>query len=239
MENEGEQSQETGTEQEERHLPDPTFDEEVNRDGHEKAGDEFVQREEDDPSETHDRKNGGEVGYPGGDTHHLLQDPYSAENRETELPSHQELKDPEEQEESPNKTEMEEEGRQVVHLRREAEENVKDSQAAAEELTGEPEERKTPPWATQEDQSQDEKERQKELLRSQIKETKWELCNVTAGADYIPCLDNTEALRHIPTRHYEHRERHCPEESPTCLVPLPQGYRKPVEWPRSRDKVRR
>ncbi|CAA6663322.1 unnamed protein product [Spirodela intermedia] len=60
-------------------------------------------------------------------------------------------------------------------------------------------------------------------------------CNSRGGLH--PCLDNTEALRHIPTRHYEHRERHCPEESPSCLVPLPQGYRRPVEWPRSRDKI--
>ncbi|XP_078440148.1 putative methyltransferase PMT27 [Wolffia australiana] len=67
--------------------------------------------------------------------------------------------------------------------------------------------------------------------------SKWDLCKVTAGPDYIPCLDNSEALRHISTRHYEHRERHCPSEPPLCLVPLPKGYKRPLQWPRSRDKI--
>uniref|UniRef100_A0A0C9S9P0 TSA: Wollemia nobilis Ref_Wollemi_Transcript_7296_3157 transcribed RNA sequence n=1 Tax=Wollemia nobilis TaxID=56998 RepID=A0A0C9S9P0_9CONI len=66
----------------------------------------------------------------------------------------------------------------------------------------------------------------------------WQLCNVTGGPDHIPCLDNIEAIRKLhSTRHYEHRERHCPKEPPTCLVPLPQGYKLPVHWPESRDKV--
>ncbi|XP_020582692.1 LOW QUALITY PROTEIN: probable methyltransferase PMT27 [Phalaenopsis equestris] len=66
----------------------------------------------------------------------------------------------------------------------------------------------------------------------------WELCNVTAGADYIPCLDNEKALKKVHDfKHYQHRERHCPEESPTCLVPLPKGYKRSVEWPASRDKI--
>lgn len=66
----------------------------------------------------------------------------------------------------------------------------------------------------------------------------WKLCNVTVGADYIPCLDNEEAIKKLrSTMHYEHRERHCPEEGPTCLVPLPKGYRQPIQWPSSRDKV--
>lgn len=67
---------------------------------------------------------------------------------------------------------------------------------------------------------------------------KWKTCNVTTGADFIPCLDNIGALRKIHhTSHYEHRERHCPDESPTCLVRLPKGYKIPVTWPRSRDQV--
>ncbi|KAI0530489.1 hypothetical protein KFK09_000033 [Dendrobium nobile] len=66
----------------------------------------------------------------------------------------------------------------------------------------------------------------------------WELCNVTAGADYIPCLDNEKAIKKLNNiKHYQHRERHCPEESPTCLVPLPKGYKRSIEWPRSRDKI--
>lgn len=67
---------------------------------------------------------------------------------------------------------------------------------------------------------------------------KWKTCNVTAGPDYIPCLDNLEAIRHLHGRsHYEHRERHCPTESPTCLVPLPEGYKTPIKWPRSREQI--
>uniref|UniRef100_A0A453DLX3 Methyltransferase n=1 Tax=Aegilops tauschii subsp. strangulata TaxID=200361 RepID=A0A453DLX3_AEGTS len=66
----------------------------------------------------------------------------------------------------------------------------------------------------------------------------WKLCDVDAGADYIPCLDNVEAIRKLRSdKHYEHRERHCPEEAPTCLVPLPSGYRSPIRWPESRDQI--
>lgn len=66
----------------------------------------------------------------------------------------------------------------------------------------------------------------------------WRVCNTTAGPEYIPCLDNVYAVRRLPTTmHYEHRERHCPDNAPTCLVPLPVGYRKPIQWPISRDKV--
>ncbi|XP_076888000.1 putative methyltransferase PMT24 isoform X2 [Bidens hawaiensis] len=66
----------------------------------------------------------------------------------------------------------------------------------------------------------------------------WKTCNTTAGADYIPCLDNLEAIRHLHGRsHFEHRERHCPDESPTCLVPLPVGYKTPIKWPRSREQI--
>ncbi|KAJ3671649.1 hypothetical protein LUZ60_007728 [Juncus effusus] len=66
----------------------------------------------------------------------------------------------------------------------------------------------------------------------------WKLCASSAGADYIPCLDNEEAIKKLrTTKHYEHRERHCPDESPTCLVPLPEGYKRPIDWPHSRDKI--
>lgn len=90
-------------------------------------------------------------------------------------------------------------------------------------------------WATQAAESRNEKEVQSSLSNGQFS---WKLCNITAGADYIPCLDNEKAIKKLPsTKHYEHRERHCPEEGPTCLVPLPEGYQKPIEWPTSRDKV--
>ncbi|KAL2894053.1 putative methyltransferase PMT26 [Bienertia sinuspersici] len=70
------------------------------------------------------------------------------------------------------------------------------------------------------------------------KDYSWKVCNVTAGPDYIPCLDNIQAIKMLrTTRHYEHRERHCPDEAPTCLVPLPKGYKTPVKWPKSRDMI--
>uniref|UniRef100_A0A0E0KX96 Methyltransferase n=1 Tax=Oryza punctata TaxID=4537 RepID=A0A0E0KX96_ORYPU len=66
----------------------------------------------------------------------------------------------------------------------------------------------------------------------------WKLCNTEAGPDYIPCLDNLQAIRKLrTTKHYEHRERHCPQHPPTCLVPLPEGYTNPIRWPNSRDQI--
>ncbi|KAG0453883.1 hypothetical protein HPP92_025187 [Vanilla planifolia] len=66
----------------------------------------------------------------------------------------------------------------------------------------------------------------------------WELCNTTAGTDYIPCLDNMKAIKKLNSfKHYRHRERHCPENAPTCLVPLPEGYKRSIAWPKSRDKI--
>ncbi|CAI9110869.1 OLC1v1010960C1 [Oldenlandia corymbosa var. corymbosa] len=94
-------------------------------------------------------------------------------------------------------------------------------------------------WSTQADDSENQKERRKDGTNDQSgNNQKWELCNTTAGPDYIPCLDNEKAIAKLTSRrHYEHRERHCPEEAPTCLVPLPKGYKKSVEWPQSRDKI--
>ena len=96
-------------------------------------------------------------------------------------------------------------------------------------------------WKTQKTQSENEKERRKDESngKASIYGYTWQLCNVTAGPDYIPCLDNEKELKKLhSTKHYEHRERHCPEEGPTCLVPLPGGYKSPISWPQSRDKVR-
>ncbi|KAG7027155.1 putative methyltransferase PMT26, partial [Cucurbita argyrosperma subsp. argyrosperma] len=91
-------------------------------------------------------------------------------------------------------------------------------------------------WSTQAAESKNEKETQ----RSSAKQSgyEWKICNVTAGSDYIPCLDNLQAIRSLhSTKHYEHRERHCPEEPPTCLVSLPEGYKRPITWPTSREKI--
>ncbi|KAL9233343.1 hypothetical protein vseg_008360 [Gypsophila vaccaria] len=90
-------------------------------------------------------------------------------------------------------------------------------------------------FTTQAAESKNEKESQKS---KQQEESTWKLCNTTAGPDYIPCLDNWDAIHHLrSTKHYEHRERHCPVEPPACLVPLPEGYKRPVEWPKSREKI--
>lgn len=86
------------------------------------------------------------------------------------------------------------------------------------------------PWSTQAAESEKENESQDSL--------KWKACKTDAGPDYIPCLDNVQAIRKLPsTSHYEHRERHCPIEASTCLVPLPSGYKQPIGWPRSREQV--
>ncbi|CAH8389539.1 unnamed protein product [Eruca vesicaria subsp. sativa] len=91
-------------------------------------------------------------------------------------------------------------------------------------------------FSTQATESKKEKEAQKSS-GEQI-DFKWKVCNTTAGPDYIPCLDNVQAIRSLKsTKHYEHRERHCPDGPPTCLVPLPEGYKPPIEWPKSREKI--
>ncbi|KAL0928738.1 hypothetical protein M5K25_000657 [Dendrobium thyrsiflorum] len=93
-------------------------------------------------------------------------------------------------------------------------------------------------WSTQDTKSRNEKELQASSSMGEVIKFNWKLCNVTAEADYIPCLDNDEAIKRLTTtKHYEHRERHCPEKSPTCLVPLPNGYRRPIKWPNSREKI--
>uniref|UniRef100_A0A1J3EQW9 Methyltransferase n=1 Tax=Noccaea caerulescens TaxID=107243 RepID=A0A1J3EQW9_NOCCA len=58
--------------------------------------------------------------------------------------------------------------------------------------------------------------------------------------EYIPCLDNTDAIKKLKsTERGERFERHCPEKGKglNCLVPPPKGYRQPIPWPKSRDEV--
>ncbi|XP_019192663.1 PREDICTED: probable methyltransferase PMT23 [Ipomoea nil] len=69
---------------------------------------------------------------------------------------------------------------------------------------------------------------------------RWKVCDDRdpAAVDFIPCLDNWKAISALKSRrHMEHRERHCPDPPPRCLVPLPAGYRAPVAWPKSRDMI--
>ncbi|OIW15079.1 hypothetical protein TanjilG_08566 [Lupinus angustifolius] len=66
----------------------------------------------------------------------------------------------------------------------------------------------------------------------------WKLCKGVVAVDYIPCLDNMKAIKALRSRrHMEHRERHCPDSRPRCLLPLPKGYKVPVPWPKSRDMI--
>ncbi|KAJ6939161.1 methyltransferase PMT24 [Populus alba x Populus x berolinensis] len=93
-------------------------------------------------------------------------------------------------------------------------------------------------WSTQVVESQNEKMSQQSSIAKDQYGHGWKLCNVTAGPAYVPCLDNWYVIRRLPsTKHYEHRERHCPQEAPTCLVPIPEGYRRSVKWPQSREKI--
>ncbi|KAG6418474.1 hypothetical protein SASPL_120678 [Salvia splendens] len=73
--------------------------------------------------------------------------------------------------------------------------------------------------------------------RVDYQSVEWELCK-GVDVDFIPCLDNWKAIKELQSRrHKEHRERHCPDPPRRCLVPLPQGYKAPVAWPKSRDMI--
>lgn len=68
---------------------------------------------------------------------------------------------------------------------------------------------------------------------------KFEICSENL-TDYIPCLDNVEAIERLnSTARGERFERNCPKEGMglNCTVPIPRGYQPPIPWPRSRDEV--
>ncbi|KAG7608274.1 S-adenosyl-L-methionine-dependent methyltransferase [Arabidopsis suecica] len=68
---------------------------------------------------------------------------------------------------------------------------------------------------------------------------KFEICSENM-TEYIPCLDNVEAIKRLnSTARGERFERNCPNDGMglNCTVPIPQGYRSPIPWPRSRDEV--
>ncbi|XP_065867865.1 probable methyltransferase PMT19 [Euphorbia lathyris] len=53
---------------------------------------------------------------------------------------------------------------------------------------------------------------------------------------FCPCHDPLKEVL-FSTERFFHRERHCGETSEKlkCLVPVPDGYKKPFLWPKSRD----
>ncbi|XP_061372182.1 probable methyltransferase PMT10 isoform X2 [Gastrolobium bilobum] len=68
---------------------------------------------------------------------------------------------------------------------------------------------------------------------------RYKMCDVKM-VDYIPCLDNAEAIEKLNSSlRGEKYERHCPEEGKglNCLVAAPKGYKRPILWPKSRDEV--
>ncbi|KAM3344969.1 putative methyltransferase PMT11 [Capsicum galapagoense] len=68
---------------------------------------------------------------------------------------------------------------------------------------------------------------------------KYGLCSHSMR-EYIPCLDNVEAISKLKSvERGEKFERHCPEKGKglNCLVPPPKGYQTPIPWPKSRDEV--
>ncbi|XWS65946.1 hypothetical protein CRYUN_Cryun05aG0157500 [Craigia yunnanensis] len=84
-----------------------------------------------------------------------------------------------------------------------------------------------------------EAEMEKEDVRFTFRVKKFGLCEENMR-EYIPCLDNVEAIKRLKsTERGERFERHCPETGKglNCLVPAPKGYRPPIPWPRSRNEV--
>ncbi|BFG22727.1 hypothetical protein CerSpe_090010 [Prunus speciosa] len=68
---------------------------------------------------------------------------------------------------------------------------------------------------------------------------RFELCPKSMS-EYIPCLDNVDAIKRLKsTKNGERFERHCPEPARglNCLVPPPKNYKSPIPWPKSRDEV--
>ncbi|CAI0616626.1 unnamed protein product, partial [Linum tenue] len=55
-----------------------------------------------------------------------------------------------------------------------------------------------------------------------VKYGKFKPCD-ESKIDYIPCLDSFE--------------RHCPDSTLVCIIPMPNGYQKSLPWPRSRDEL--
>lgn len=55
-------------------------------------------------------------------------------------------------------------------------------------------------------------------------------------SNYCPCQDPSREKQFQVDNKF-HRERHCPENSERlrCLIPKPDGYKRPFLWPKSKD----
>ncbi|WOG93955.1 hypothetical protein DCAR_0313245 [Daucus carota subsp. sativus] len=75
------------------------------------------------------------------------------------------------------------------------------------------------------------------VFDGRVRVKRMKLCDWSLS-EYIPCLDNVEAIRKLKsTKRGERFERHCPETRLNCLVRTPLGYTTTIPWPRSRDEV--
>ncbi|MCO5612626.1 hypothetical protein L7F22_066895 [Adiantum nelumboides] len=109
---------------------------------------------------------------------------------------------------------------------------VKESQEEKEKVEGEEQNSDEEVGSQEEPKKEDVAKKAESEGKSNSDE--WTLCDSEGATDYNACLDNKEVIKKLPsTKHYEHHERHCPSSPPTCLVPLPQGYHRPVPWPKS------
>ncbi|ONK61987.1 uncharacterized protein A4U43_C08F35640 [Asparagus officinalis] len=73
--------------------------------------------------------------------------------------------------------------------------------------------------------------------RVRVRVGKFRVCDKRMR-EYIPCLDNVEAIKRLrSTERGERFERFCPERALDCLVPAPKDYKSPIPWPQSRDEV--
>lgn len=81
------------------------------------------------------------------------------------------------------------------------------------------------------------KEEDREFVKGKF--GKFEVCDDNMS-DYIPCLDNAEAISKLSSPESGAKyERHCPENRKRldCVVPRPKGYKFRVHWPESLDEV--
>lgn len=84
-----------------------------------------------------------------------------------------------------------------------------------------------------------EQEKRDQSGANRVKVKRFKVCDQSMR-EYIPCLDNVEEISRLnSTVRGEKYERHCPGEGKglNCVVPVPQGYKIRIPWPKSRDEV--